>query len=132
MLFIPCMLVNNWHCQYFSCSHKILSMSLLASQNTCSMRTMRINWMAANRIKMPRSSTTIFLCFNIWLVNTETLFKRSGKPNILTFTINTLYQINDSRITCKITSDLIFLTSNSTNKCAAKEHVVFRCRTCYN
>ena len=57
---------------------------------------------------------------------TETLFKRSGRPNILTFTINTLYQINDiSRITCKITSDVIFLTSNSTNRCTAKDHVVF-------
>ena len=59
-------------------------------------------------------------------MNTETLFKRSVRPNILTFTINTLYQINDiNRITCKITSDVIFLTNNSTNNCTAKEHVVF-------
>ena len=36
---------------------------------------------------MTSSPTTIFLCFNIWLMNTETLFKRSGRPNILTFTI---------------------------------------------
>ena len=59
-------------------------------------------------------------------MNRETLFKRSGRPNILIFTINTLYQINDiSRITCKVTSDTIFLTSNSTNKYAAKDHAVF-------
>ena len=59
-------------------------------------------------------------------MNTETLFKRSGRPNILTFTINTLYHINDiSRITCKIISNVIFLTGNSTNKCTAKDHVVF-------
>ena len=59
-------------------------------------------------------------------MTTETLFKGSGRPNTLTFTINTLYQINDiSRITCKITSDVVFLTSNSTNKCTAKDHVVF-------
>ena len=58
-------------------------------------------------------------------MNMKTLFKRSGRSNILTFTINTLYQINDSsRITCKITSDVIFLTSNSTNKCTAKDHIV--------
>ena len=58
-------------------------------------------------------------------MNMKTLFKRSGRSNIVTFTINTLYQINDSsRITCKITSDVIFLTSNSTNKCTAKDHIV--------
>ena len=59
-------------------------------------------------------------------MNTETLFTRSSKLNILTFAIDTLYQINDiSRITCKITSDFIILTSSSTNKCIAKYHVVF-------
>ena len=60
-------------------------------------------------------------------MNMETLFKRSGRSNILTFTINTFYQINDnSRITCKIiTSDGIFLTSNSTDKCTAKDYVAF-------
>ena len=58
-------------------------------------------------------------------MNMKTLFKSSGRSNILTFTINTLYQINgSSRITCKITSDVIFLTSNSTNKCTAKDHIV--------
>ena len=58
-------------------------------------------------------------------MNTETLFKRNGRSNILTFTINALYQINDiSRMIWEITSDVIFLTSNSTNKCAAKDHVV--------
>ena len=82
--------------------------------------------MAANRIKVPSSPTTIFLCFNIWLMKMEILFKRKGRPNILTFTINTLYQINDiSRITWKIASDVKFLTSNSTKKCTAKDHVVF-------
>ena len=56
----------------------------------------------------------------------ETLFKRSGRPNILTVAINTLYQINNiSRITCKITSDVTFVTSNSTKKCTAKDHVGF-------
>ena len=59
-------------------------------------------------------------------MNTETLFKRSGKPNILTFVINTLYQINYiSRITNQIASKGIFSTSNSPNKCTAKDHVVF-------
>ena len=59
-------------------------------------------------------------------MNTGTLFKVSGRPNILTYTSNTLYQINSiSRITCKITSDVIFFASNSTNKCTAKDHVVF-------
>ena len=57
--------------------------------------------MEANRIKVPSSPATTFLGFNIWLMNTETLFKRSGRPNILTF------------------------TSNSTNKCSTKDHVVF-------
>ena len=59
-------------------------------------------------------------------MNTNTLFKRSGRPNTLTFTTNTLYLINDnSRITVKITSDLIYLTSNSINKYTAKGHAVF-------
>ena len=59
-------------------------------------------------------------------MNTVTLFKRSSRANILTFTINTLYQVNGiNRITCKGTSDLIFSISNSTNKCTAKNHVVF-------
>ena len=59
-------------------------------------------------------------------MNTETLFKRSSKPNILTVTINRLYQINGiSGITCKIISDVIVITSNSTKKCTAKDHVVF-------
>ena len=58
-------------------------------------------------------------------MNTETLFKRNGRPNILIFTINTLYQINNiSGITCKITSDVIFLTSNSTSRCTDEDHVV--------
>ena len=58
-------------------------------------------------------------------MNTKTLFKRSDRPNILTFIINTLYQINNiSGITCKITSDVIFLTSNSTNRCTDEDHVV--------
>ena len=82
--------------------------------------------MASNRIKLPSSPTTNFLGFNIWLMNTETLFKISCRPNILTFTINTLYQINDiSRSTCEITSDVVFVTSNSRNKCTAKDHLVF-------
>ena len=59
-------------------------------------------------------------------MNMEMLFKRSGRPNILTFTSNTLYQINGiSRITCKIISDVMFLLSNSTNKCTTKEYVIF-------
>ena len=44
-------------------------------------------------------------------------FKISGRPNILTFIANTLYQLNDiSRVTCKIASNVIFLTTNSTDK----------------
>ena len=75
--------------------------------------------MAPNRIIVPSSPTMIFLGFNIWLMNIETLFKRSGWLNILTFAINTLYQINEiGRITCKITSDVIFFTSSSINKCS--------------
>ena len=75
---------------------------------------------------MSNSPTTTFLGFNVWLMNTETLFKRNGRSNILTFTINALYQINDiSRMIWEISSDVIFLTSNSTNKCTAKDHVFF-------
>ena len=87
---------------------------------------MGINWMTANRIKVPSNPSTIFVSFNTLPMDNETLFKRSGSPNIATFTINTLYQMNDiSRITCKITSEVIFLTRNSTNKCTDKDHVVF-------
>lgn len=59
-------------------------------------------------------------------MNTETLFKRNCRSNILTFTINALYQINDiSRMIWEITSDVIFLTSNSTNECTTKGHAIF-------
>ena len=74
-----------------------------------------------------KSQGNFFLSFRIrnTLMNTETLFKRNCRSNILTFTINALYQINDiSRMIWEITSDVIFLTSNSTNKCTAKDHVV--------
>ena len=57
--------------------------------------------MEANKIKVPSRPATTYFGFNIWLMNTETLFKRSGRPNILTF------------------------TSNSANKCTTKDHVVF-------
>ena len=82
--------------------------------------------MKANRNKVPSNPTTISLGFNTLLMNTETLFKISGRPNILTFAINALYQIITCRITCKITSDVIFFTSNCTNKCTTKDHVVFK------
>ena len=65
--------------------------------------------MEANRIKVPSSPATTFLGFNIWLMNTETLFKRSGRPNILTFTRN-----------------------SSKNKCTTKDHVVFTNVACVN
>ena len=42
---------------------------------------MRINWMVVNAVKVPSIPTTIFFCFNIWLMNTEKLFKRRGRPN---------------------------------------------------
>ena len=83
--------------------------------------------MAANRIKVLAVPQPSFFVSNFVLImNMKTLFKKSGTPNIVTFIINTLYQINEiSRTTCKIISNAIFLNSNSTNKCTAKDHVVF-------
>ena len=47
-------------------------------------------------------------------------FKRSGRTDTLSFTVNAFYQIKMTLVELHIT----LLTINSTNKCTAEDHVV--------
>ena len=53
-------------------------------------------------------------------MNAKTLFKRSGRTDTLSFTVNAFYQIKMTLVELHIT----LLAINSTNKCTAEDHVV--------
>ena len=82
ILFLPCMLVNKWHWQSFESSHKILSLSLQASQNsyskTCTRKlpARRVTSVTGNIIEVSDSPSKVFLYFNIWFLNTVTFPKK--------------------------------------------------------
>ena len=86
---------------------------------------MGITGVIAYVVKIPSSPTTIFISFNIRLMDPKRLFKIKCRAYILLFTITTFYKIyNITRVTLSLTINEIFLTSYCTSKHVFKNHII--------
>ena len=82
-------------------------------------------------IKMPRSTTTIFVSLNVRFVNFKSLLRINGWAYILFSTVGTCYQIdNMATITWKITFNEISLTCDCTSKLTICNQKVLTNVTC--
>ena len=120
ILFIPYKLVNNCDCQYFSLFH-IFCTKLIIIKYLFNNLYFQISMVAVRAaifiIKMPCSTTTIFVSLNVRFVDSKSLLKIDGWTYILFSSVAACYQIyNTATITWKITFNEISLTCYCTFK----------------
>ena len=128
ILFIPYKLVNNCACQYFSLVHILYTKLIIIKyffNNLYFHISMLIVRAAAFIIKMPCSTTTIFVSLNVRFVNSKSLLEITGWPYILFSTVGTCYQIdNIATVTWQITFNEISLTCYCTSKLTICNQIV--------